>query len=54
MGGDAPAGSTQAIFMLLGGLVSSFTAVFAFFFGSSKSSQEKTALLAVPKVEKGL
>jgi hypothetical protein len=40
-----PEGSTDAVFMLFGGLVSGFTGVIQYFFGSSKSSADKTALL---------
>ena len=33
---------------LLGGLVAGFTQVLGYFFGSSKSSSDKTKLLALP------
>jgi len=38
--------ATQAVFMLFGGLVSGFTGVVQYFFGSSKSSSDKTKMLA--------
>jgi len=41
-----PQGSSQAIYMLFGGLVGYCGAVVQFFFGSSKSSQEKTDIIA--------
>lgn len=41
-----PEGSQEAVFMLFGGMVSSYTAVVQYFFGSSKSSGEKTKLIA--------
>jgi len=41
-----PQGSIQAVYLLFGGLVSGFGAVLQYFFGSSKSSREKTKLLA--------
>lgn len=40
-----PEGSTQAVYLLFGGLVSGFGSVLQYFFGSSKSSREKTKLL---------
>jgi hypothetical protein len=41
-----PEGSSQAVYMLFGGLVGYAGAVIQFFFGSSKSSQDKTELMA--------
>jgi len=41
-----PESSSQAVFMLFGGLVSGFTAVLQYFFGSSRGSAEKTKLMA--------
>ena len=38
--------STQAVGILFGGLVAGFTGVVQYFFGSSKSSQDKTRLMA--------
>ncbi len=40
-----PEGSSEAIFLLFGALASGFGAVVNYFFGSSKSSNEKTKLL---------
>jgi membrane protein implicated in regulation of membrane protease activity len=42
--GLAPEGNTEWS-MLIGALISSFTIVLGWFFGSSKSSADKTALL---------
>lgn len=44
-----PENSSQVIFMLFGGLVSGFTAVLQYFFGSSKSSADKTKLISSKK-----
>jgi hypothetical protein len=44
-----PDDSTGVVFMLFGTLAGSFGAVVQYFFGSSKSSSEKTALLAGTK-----
>ena len=41
-----PEGSSQVVFMLFGGLVAGFTQVISYFFGSSKSSKDKTDLLS--------
>ncbi|MBW1730019.1 MAG: hypothetical protein JRH08_00810 [Deltaproteobacteria bacterium] len=41
-----PQGSTQAVFLLFGALATGFGSVLNYFFGSSKSSKEKTELLA--------
>jgi len=41
-----PEGSSQATYMLFGGWVSGFMAVLQYFFGSSKSDDKKTNLLA--------
>lgn len=46
-----PDKSPEAIFMLFGALSSGFGAVMQFFFGSSKSSQEKTRLLATTNTD---
>lgn len=43
-----PEGSSQVIYLLFGGLVAGFTQVLGYFFGSSKSSSDKTKLLALP------
>jgi hypothetical protein len=40
---------SQVVYLLFGGLVAGFTQVIAYFFGSSKSSSDKTKLLAWPK-----
>ena len=44
---DLPTSSSQAVGILFGGLVAGFTGVVQYFFGSSKSSRDKTALMAV-------
>ena len=41
-----PAGSNEVVFMLFGGLAAGFGSVLQYFFGSSKSSSDKTALLS--------
>ena len=41
-----PEGSNEVVFMLFGSLASGFTLVLQYFFGSSRSSQDKTQLLA--------
>ena len=41
-----PQGQSDVVFMLFGALASGFGAVIQYFFGSSKSSQTKTMLLA--------
>lgn len=41
-----PEGSNQVVFMLFGSLASGFTLVLQYFFGSSRSSQDKTRLLS--------
>jgi len=41
-----PETSSQAIYMLFGGLISGFTAVIGYFFGSSKGSADKTKILS--------
>jgi hypothetical protein len=43
---QVPAGSNEVVFMLFGSLASGFTLVLQYFFGSSRSSQDKTHLLA--------
>ena len=43
-----PESSNQMVYLLFGGLVAGFTQVIAYFFGSSKSSSDKTKLLALP------
>ena len=40
-----PAGSNNVVNLLFGGLVAGFATVLNYFFGSSKSSADKTALL---------
>jgi hypothetical protein len=40
-----PEGSTQAVFLLFGSLAGAFGSVVGYFFGTSKSSSEKTELL---------
>jgi hypothetical protein len=40
-----PEGSSQVVYMLFGSLASGFTLVLQYFFGSSRSSQDKTRLL---------
>lgn len=44
-----PEGQNEVIFMLFGGLVSGFSTVLAYFFGSSKGSSDKTKLMAGSK-----
>lgn len=44
-----PAGSRDAIMLLFGSLIASFGAVVQYFFGSSKGSSDKTALLVNKK-----
>ena len=44
-----PESSSQVVFMLFGGLVAGFTQVISYFFGSSKSSKDKTDLLSPKK-----
>ncbi len=41
-----PEGSSEAIFLLFGALASGFGAVVNYFFGSSKSSNDKTKLMS--------
>jgi hypothetical protein len=41
-----PEGSSQVVYMLFGSLASGFTLVLQYFFGSSRSSQDKTQLLS--------
>lgn len=41
-----PEGQNEAVFLLFGGLISGFTGVVQYFFGSSKGSYDKTALIA--------
>ena len=41
-----PAGANQVVLLLFGGLVAGFTQVMNYFFGSSKSSSDKTAIMA--------
>ena len=43
-----PESSSQVVYLLFGGLVAGFTQVLGYFFGSSKSSSDKTRLLALP------
>jgi lipopolysaccharide export LptBFGC system permease protein LptF len=43
-----PEGSSQIVYLLFGGLVTGFTQVLGYFFGSYKSSNDKTKLLAWP------
>lgn len=40
-----PAGSNEVVFMLFGGLAAGFGSVLQYFFGSSKSSADKTQML---------
>jgi len=42
-----PDGSSKVVFMLFGGLATGFGTVLQYFFGSSRSSQDKTQLLAL-------
>ena len=44
-----PDGSSDVVFMLFGALVTGFGTVLQYFFGSSKSSTDKTSLLAGKK-----
>lgn len=44
-----PEASSEVVFILFGGLVSGFTQVISYFFGSSKSSTDKTKLLSLPR-----
>jgi len=44
-----PEGANQVVLLLFGGLVAGFTQVMNYFFGSSKGSADKTALMAVKK-----
>lgn len=41
-----PEGSNDVVFLLFGGLVAGFSQVLGYFFGSSKSSSDKTTLMA--------
>lgn len=41
-----PAGQAQVVYMLLGTLGTGFMTVLNYFFGSSKSSSDKTAIIA--------
>lgn len=41
-----PEGQSNILYLLIGGLVANFTQVYNYFFGSSKSSTDKTALLS--------
>ncbi len=41
-----PEGQSDIVYVLFGGLVSGFSTVLGYFFGSSKGSAEKTALMA--------
>lgn len=43
---ELPEGSSQVVFMLFGSLSTGFGTVLAYFFGSSKSSADKTVLLS--------
>jgi len=43
-----PGGSDKIVYLLFGGLVAGFSQVLGYFFGSSKSSSDKTKLLALP------
>lgn len=43
---SVPDGSSEVVFLLFGSLASGFTLVLQYFFGSSRSSQDKTQLLA--------
>ncbi len=44
-----PQGSNEVVFMLFGALASGFGVVLQYFFGSSKSSSDKTSLMATKK-----
>jgi len=44
-----PVGQNEVVFMLFGALASGFGQVLTYFFGSSKSSSDKTKLLSVKK-----
>jgi len=44
-----PGGSDKIVYLLFGGLVAGFTQVLNYFFGSSKSSSDKTKLLSLPR-----
>lgn len=44
-----PGGSDKIVYLLFGGLVAGFTQVLNYFFGSSKSSVDKTKLLSLPR-----
>jgi hypothetical protein len=44
-----PEGSSQVVYLLFGGLVAGFSQVLGYFFGSSKSSSDKTKLLTLSK-----
>ena len=46
-----PTGATEVVYMLFGALASGFGVVLQYFFGSSKSSSDKTTLMAVKKWE---
>jgi len=49
-----PAGANDVVFMLFGSLATGFGTVLTYFFGSSKSSRDKTShLVSVAKNEKG-
>jgi len=42
---QVPTDNNEPLFMILGALIASFSAVVQYFFGSSKGSSEKTELL---------
>lgn len=44
-----PTGSSNVVYLLFGGLVAGFSQVLGYFFGSSKSSSDKTKLLTLPR-----
>ncbi len=44
-----PDGQSDIVYVLFGGLVTGFSTVLAYFFGSSKGSADKTALIAAAK-----
>ena len=45
-------GSNEVVFMLFGALATGFGTVLQYFFGSSKSSSDKTQLMALGKITK--
>jgi len=45
LGSEIPAGNTEILNIVIGALITCFTSVVAYFFGSSKGSADKTDIL---------